>query len=83
MAQVPLTCVVRLGIHAPVTELYSQLFTGLPGPAVDNAAARQQLKGETWEENKHWEEQNNPSHCSLLFLFIYWPHHAACTTLVL
>ena len=32
---------VCLGVHAPVTKLYGQLFTGLSGSAVDDAAAGQ------------------------------------------
>lgn len=47
MAWTALTCVVSLGVHSPVAELYCQLFTSLSGPAVDNAAARQQLNGKT------------------------------------
>lgn len=53
MAQAPLTCVVSLGIHTPITELCRQLLTSLSGPAVDNAAARQRLNEETWEESEH------------------------------
>lgn len=47
MAWAALTCMVSLGVHPPVTELYCQLFTSLSGPAVDNAAATQQLNGKT------------------------------------
>ena len=54
---------VRLGVQAPVTELYGQLFTGLSGSAVDDAAARQ-LNVETQGENKHWENKTlSPSCC--------------------
>lgn len=47
VAWAALTCVVSLGIDPPVAELYRQLFTSLSSPAVDNAAARQQLNGKT------------------------------------
>lgn len=47
MAWMALTCVVSLGVHPPVTELYCQLFTSLSGPAVDNTAATQQLNRKT------------------------------------
>lgn len=51
-AQAPLTCMVSLGTQSPVTELRGQLFASLSGPAVDNAAAGQQLNEETQEESE-------------------------------
>ena len=54
---------VCLGAHAPVAELYGQLFTGLPGSAVDDATAGQ-LNVETQGENKHWENKTlSSSYC--------------------